>query len=885
MGGSNSANEWLWLLGHDNAPEPTALAELLAALEVAPSVAVAGPKLMAWSKPDEIVSYGETMSVFGASISLVSGELDQAQHDRDSDKLAVAAAGMLVQRSVWEELGGFDPSLPSIDAALDFCVRVRLAGRRVVVVPSARVASIGGPELFGKDSVSESSRNRIARLAQLHRRLTYAPTPMLVVHWLALLPLAVLRSIGHLVTKQPGAIAAEFSAAVTALFDGGVTTARATMARTRKLGWAAIDPFRMSFTDVRDLYANRRDAELPIIDTASSPTRLNFWSHGGAWIVLFIGVVGVTLSAPYLGAASLTGGSLLPLSATVADLWSHVGFGWREVGTGFTGAADPFAFLLAVIGTLTSWAPSHAIVILYLLALPLAAVGAWFCASRFARRAWSPAVAAILWSLSPALLGSLAGGHLGAVLAHLFLPWLVLATVNAAKSWSAAAAAGLLLAATVASAPILAPSLVLGWFAWLLVRPRGIARIAAIPLPAAALFLPLIFQQLGRGNPLGLLADPGLPAIFGTTSGWQLALVSPGAGYSGWSHFLDSLGLSGTAAPIIVAALLTPLAALSVLALFLPGSARSVPSMIIALLGFLTAAIGAHLAVSFVGATPITIWPGAGLSLFWLGLVGAAVASLEALGKAVVLPALVLSLAVIVLAVPLASAPILGTSQVAAGLGRLLPAFVTAEAANDPTLGTLEVTAQPDGGLGVILHRGAGTTLDAQSTLAATAISSNEAQNRLATLAGNLASRSGFDSASELGALDIGFVLAPDSGVANSGVANSAGVAGASPAPTAAETATRVRTGEALDANGEFTAIGQTANGFLWSFDGKRDAKNIPQSTPFGTPLGTLILSIQILVLLMTILLAAPTTSRSRGRTSGVPTSEPAATFEGDDNG
>jgi hypothetical protein len=292
-------------------------------------------------------------------------------------------------------------------------------------------------------------------------------------------------------------------------------------------------------------------------------------------MVLFIGVVGVILSAPYVGAASLTGGSLLPLSATVADLWSHVGFGWREVGTGFTGAADPFAFLLAVIGTLSLWAPAQAIVNLYVLALPLAAIGAWFCASRFARRAWAPAVAAILWSFSPSLLGSLAGGHLGAVLAHLFLPWLVLATVNAAKSWSAAAAAGLLLAATVASAPILAPSLVLGWFAWLLVRPRGIARIAAIPIPAAALFLPLIFQQLGRGNPLGLLADPGLPAIFGTTSGWQLALVSPGAGYSGWSQFLDALGLSGTAAPIIVAALLAPLAALSILALFLPGSARS----------------------------------------------------------------------------------------------------------------------------------------------------------------------------------------------------------------------------------------------------------------------------------------------------------------------
>jgi hypothetical protein len=455
------------------------------------------------------------------------------------------------------------------------------------------------------------------------------------------------------------------------------------------------------------------------------------------------------------------------------------------------------------------------------------------------------------------------------VLAHLLLPWLVLATVNAARSWTAAAAAGLLFAATVASAPILAPALLIGWLAWLFARPRGILRIIAIPVPAAALFLPLVFQQLGRANPLGLLADPGLPTIFAPASGWQLALVSPSAGYSGWGPFLSASGLSEALAPVIVAALLAPVAALAILALFLPGSTRSVPSMIIALLGFLTAAVGAHLAVSFVGSTSVTLWPGAGLSLFWLGLVGAVVTSLEALGKSVVAPALLASIAVLVLAVPLVAAPIAGTSQVEAGLGRLLPAFVTAEAANDSLLGTLELTAQPDGGLGVILHRGAGTTLDAQSTLASTAIVSSTAQQRLATLAGNLASRSGFDSAPELAALNIGFVVSPEPAAT----------------ATAKQTQTRIRTGESLDANPQFTAIGETANGFLWSFEGERSAAAVVTPSPFGSPLGGAILVGQILILLMTVLLAVPTPGRARSRTIRADSRDPAPTFEGDDNG
>ena len=45
-----SPDEWLWLLTADTAPEPHALERLLAAVEVAPSVSIAGPKLV---DPDE----------------------------------------------------------------------------------------------------------------------------------------------------------------------------------------------------------------------------------------------------------------------------------------------------------------------------------------------------------------------------------------------------------------------------------------------------------------------------------------------------------------------------------------------------------------------------------------------------------------------------------------------------------------------------------------------------------------------------------------------------------------------------------------------------------------------------------------------------------------
>ncbi len=174
-GDGGPADEWLWFLGHDNAPTPEALAELLSAVEIAPSVVVVGPKLVHDDDPSRIRDFGESMTRTGRSLVLVQDELDQGQHDRYTDVLGVAAAGMLVRRSVWEQLGGFDPALPDVDAALDLCVRARLAGHRVAVVPEARVTSAGPVEEFGRKRLSEGKRVRLHRQAQLHRRMTYAP--------------------------------------------------------------------------------------------------------------------------------------------------------------------------------------------------------------------------------------------------------------------------------------------------------------------------------------------------------------------------------------------------------------------------------------------------------------------------------------------------------------------------------------------------------------------------------------------------------------------------------------------------------------------------------------------------------------------------------------
>jgi hypothetical protein len=828
-------------------------------VEVAPSVAVAGPKLMRADAPDTIARYGETMTSLGAAVVLVENELDQAQHDNVSDVLAVSASGMLVRRSTWTELRGFDPALPAFDAALDFCVRVRLSGARVIGVPSARIASAGGPEDFLRPGAAPSARARLARAAQLHRRMVYAPFWAVPVHWLSLLPLALLRSVWHLIFKRPELIGGELRAALrTAFAFGPVGTARRNLRRGRRVGWAAIAPLRLTGAALRDRRAGTTQSGATIGATGAS-VRQSFVAGGGLWAVLVLAIAGLVAFGRLIGAPALAGGALAPLSGTVGELWANAGYGWRDVGLGFPGAADPFAFLLALLGSVTFWSPSTSVVLLYLVALPLAGLAGWYAVSRITVRPWPAVLAALAWALAPTFLAALTEGRLGAVLAHLLLPWLAAAVLGASRSWSAAGAAALLFAGTTAAAPALAPMLLGAWVVLTVLRRKQASRMLVIPVPALVLFLPLLVQQSVQGNPLALLADPGMAAPFADAPPWQLAIGMPSAGLGGWTALADGGGLTGLGT-LFALALAAPLLVLAALAPFLRSAA--VPPLLLAVGGLATAVAGSRIAVSLVGGEAVAIWPGTGLSLYWLGLLLSAAVGLDALRRLAFAPALAAAVTAAALAAPLLVQSVAGGGPVAPSTGRMLPAFVDAEAKSDPRVGTLVLRAVDDG-VAVTVHRGAGTTLDDQSTLASTSGSLTAERARLAELTANLGSQAGFDAAAALDELHLDFVLLePASGDA------------------ASESAARLAA--VLDASPLLVPVGDTPGGLLWRYTAADSAQAASPAEPKSAlRMGTLTAGSAVLGL--ALLLAVPTGRRPGGRNERDDES-PATTFDEDDS-
>ncbi len=843
---TSSSDELLWLLAQDTAPEPEALQALLGALEVSPSVAVVGPKLVDAEDAAFIREFGEAMTPFGASLPLVENELDQAQHDGLSDVLAVSSAGMLVRQPVWEALDGFDPALPTIDDGLDFCTRARLAGYRVTLVAQARVA-VGGDGLAGPNlSRKWSVRRKLAgerRRAQLHRRMAYAPGWAVVPHWLTLVPLAILRSILRLLRKEPGSAGGELGAAFRVAFSGlAVSNARRRLAKAKSR-------------------ALKREAAL--VRQQGERQDLDFWGTGGGWTVLAALVIGVALFFPLASSSAITGGGMLPLNASVGQLWANLGYGWRDVNLGFVGAADPFSAVLAVLGTLTFWQPSASLVGVWLLALPLAALGAWLAAARLTVRPTIRAFAGIAYALAPTLFIALQGGRPGAVLAHILLPWLFFAGLAARRSWTASATTALLAAATVACAPVLIPALLVAWIAAIVFAGRRAARIVFIPLPAVVLFAPLVWQQAARGAWLSVFADPGVVLDARQTPAWQLALGFPDGTLGGWHAIAQALTFGTGAGNVLVPILLAPLGVLAILALFLRGTVRAVVALLVALAGFLTAVAALHVEVAVSGSTVAPIWPGSALSLYWIGLVGAAVLALSALKRGSLAPAWVAMITLAIAAVPAAVATHNGQAAVSAADGRTMPAVVTAKAATQPRAGTLRITPQPDGGIEAEVVRGAGQTLDGQSTLSSTSRSLTSEQRELATLAGNLSSRSGFDASGELKRLGIDFVL-----LTPPATALNEKQAGTEPDTTAAD-ATRTRASVAMDADPLLVSVGQTTTGSLWAFD--RGTAVVPPAAQIPPDAGgiwrLIVLLVQGVIVGFTLLLAIPTT-RSADRVS-----------------
>ncbi|MGK0715071.1 glycosyltransferase [Leucobacter sp. W1153] len=827
--------EWLWLLSEDSAPEPRALELILSTVQRSPSVAVAGPKLVDWDHPERIIELGQSLTHGGERWLLRRQELDQQQYDHLQDVLGVGPVGMLVRRDVWSQLDGFDPALPVYDDGLDFSVRARLAGYRVIVAPASRVRfaqlGIAGPRVDRSRRVMRVA-HRQARTSHLHRLISYAPAFAAFFMWLGLPIVAVVRVAWALIREQPGYMLGEFTAALRVFFrPGALLASRRRIRANQQSGWAAVRPLRVDPKSVRT--ARMIDREAILASQGRLTRELQFISTGGLAVFGASLVATLVLCWWAVTQTSLVGGGLAPLSP-IGELWQNT----RTIeGV----PADPFAWVLAVLGSFTFWNPSHAVVLFTVAAIPLAALGGWIWGAQLTESPAGRALVGLGWALSPVLLGSLDAGRFPTLVLAVVLPWLLLAATRCRESWSWAGVTSLLAAVALACAPVLIPAalvlLVVGLFSSL----RGITRVLATAIAPLVLFAPKLVATL-TADPLNLLLDPGITTAFTPSSPWQLMLGFPEFGLEGWTEILDALGLGGAPATLLVGLLFLPIVVLAVLGLLTGKVHFTILHAVLGGLGLLTALASSKLLLLSDGAAPVALWTGSGLALYWIAVLGLAGVGTTVLRRAAP-PIVAIGLVLALVAVgPVATR--LATAQTGLASGETqMPALVQAAGAVNPGQRTLVLTATGDQAVRAQLVTGTGLRLDQVRTADRVSQSTDEDQ-WIAELVGDLAS-TGNDDALQASLTEngVGFVLLNLDG----------------------DTAERALLQAAFDQSVALASAGQTTHGLLWRVAGAEietvdtqpaDTRAWLSGTNFS---GQAVWWVQVVVLLAMLLLALPT--------------------------
>ncbi|GAA1991171.1 hypothetical protein GCM10009718_31160 [Isoptericola halotolerans] len=700
---------WLWILHDDSIPAPDALGRLLRAVEHSAAVAVAGCKQRRWraaedghatapdpDRPGLLVEVGYTVSPLGRRMTGVDdSEIDQGQHDANEDVLAVGLAGALVRRSVWTALGGTDPELGRFGDSLDLCRRARLAGHRVIVVPGAVVhhvqASLHGLRGHRAHGGTESSAYA-RRRSQLYARLVTVPLGLLPVAVVAMLVWAPFAAAYRLALKRPARARDEVVAPlVTVLRVVPWVRGRRRAARTRTQPRRVLRPLQGSW---RRVVAERRDARLARAEVhraVRQPTdleRIELRHLARRRRTALLGVLTVTVAVAAAAFGSwqglladggrIVGGALLPAPAGLGETAVAATSGWVRDGLGTGAPADPVLLVLTALAALAGGSAQTAVNTLVVAAVPVAALGGWFAAGVVTRSVWARAAGALVWAAAPTSVESLGSGRTSALIAHLTLPWVLVAVTRAVGaqardaaspaaphrgSLGAAAAAGLLLAVAVCAAPVLLPVAVVAVLGGLVVAWRQWRRLVLVLVPAVVAPLPFWWHAVATWSDGGwrlLLAEPGVPVATASPHGLMLLLGRPTDPDPWLSGTIPADGPAGVllgAGPWLLGAGVLVLATAGLLVRRRLVASRAGIALAVLGLGAALLAAGTTVASGRAADGAVTAvhgWPGAGLSVLLLGLGVAALAATPEPGSGRPRRIAVGALAAVALLVPVA---------------------------------------------------------------------------------------------------------------------------------------------------------------------------------------------------------------------------------------
>jgi len=163
LAASHATGDWLALINPDAFAAPDWLDKLYAATQAHPSLKAFGCRQSPDDDSGRLDGMGDVMALAGFPFRGGYGQPDPGPVEA-GETFSTCGGAMLIDRSVFQSLGGFDERLFCYCEDVDLGYRLRLAGMASWVVPDAVVRHVGSASSGGPRSdfaVFHGSRNRV----------------------------------------------------------------------------------------------------------------------------------------------------------------------------------------------------------------------------------------------------------------------------------------------------------------------------------------------------------------------------------------------------------------------------------------------------------------------------------------------------------------------------------------------------------------------------------------------------------------------------------------------------------------------------------------------------------------------------------------------------
>jgi len=183
--------EYVMLLNNDTVVAPNFLEGLIKFLSKHTNVGIVAPKIFYYSKPNIFQTVGDKIDLWTGRFGPIGeGEQDIGQYNKPMERDYVTGAAIMISRNCLKKIGLLDEAFFSYVEEVDWCLRAKKAGFRVMYVPYSKVW-----HKVSRSICNLNDGNSFQLYYTFRNKIIFMRKHARFFHWFGFLPLHLYRAL------------------------------------------------------------------------------------------------------------------------------------------------------------------------------------------------------------------------------------------------------------------------------------------------------------------------------------------------------------------------------------------------------------------------------------------------------------------------------------------------------------------------------------------------------------------------------------------------------------------------------------------------------------------------------------------------------------------